>query len=153
MNSQPIFREIAAILNTCTKHVLSLWAQNKNFQCEVRHLYYWKFYLIRCLPGCYLALYIDNNDNKMIFLGNIVYLRPCSVIYGSCASCSRRQWLYAAQINNIPEKSHLFPYFQTQNFDIYIILRSDTTGRRRWLTSIKLNFSSTIFALESAWDH
>ena len=30
--------------------------------------------------GVFLALYIDNNDNKMTLFGNIVYLCPCSVI-------------------------------------------------------------------------
>ena len=34
----------------------------------------------------------------MTFLGNIVYLRPCSVL-----------WTTRAQINNIPEKSHVIP--------------------------------------------
>ena len=82
MNYQPIIRDTAAILNsTCTRDFLYLWVRNKNFQCEVWYLYYWKFYLTCCLPWCVLALYIDNNDNKTTFLGNIVYLRPCSVIF------------------------------------------------------------------------
>ena len=33
----------------------------------------------------HLALLIDNNDNDMTFFGNIVYLRPCSVICGLSA--------------------------------------------------------------------
>ena len=47
----------------------------------------------------HLALFIDNNDNDMTFFGNIVFLRPCSVICGPTR----------AQINNIPEKSHVIP--------------------------------------------
>ena len=39
----------------------------------------------------------------MTFFGNIVYLRPCSVI---CANDTTR-----AQINNIPSKSHVIPLF------------------------------------------
>ena len=61
-------------------HSLSLYYQNS-------HSWY------------HLALFIDNNDNDMTFFGNIVYLRPCSVICGTTR----------AQINNIPSKSHVIP--------------------------------------------
>jgi len=36
-------------------------------------------------------LFIDNNDNDMTFFGNIVYLRPCSIICGPRASRSGRK--------------------------------------------------------------
>ena len=60
------------------------------------------------ISGCNLALYIDNNDNKMTFLGNIVYFRPCSVIcVPRCARAAND--ITRAQINNIPSKSHAIP--------------------------------------------
>ena len=72
-------------------------------------------YSIRCIcttyenlfsrPTYYLALYIDNNDNKMTFFGNIFYLRPCSVIcVPHCARAANDTT--RAQMNNIPSKSH-----------------------------------------------
>ena len=47
-------------------------------------------------------MFIDNNDNDMTFFGNIVYLRPCSVICGPSTNATMQ-----AQINNIPSKSHV----------------------------------------------
>ena len=41
----------------------------------------------------------------MTFFGNIVYLRPCSVICGPSARAANDTT--RAQINNIPEKSHV----------------------------------------------
>ena len=43
----------------------------------------------------------------MTFFGNIVYLRPCSVICGPRASARAANDTTRAQINNIPEKSHV----------------------------------------------
>ena len=55
-----------------------------------------------------MALYIANNDNKMTFFGNIVYLSPCSVI--CVPRCARpANDTTRAQINNIPSKSHVIP--------------------------------------------
>ena len=42
-----------------------------------------------------LDIIIDNNDNDMNFFGNIVCLRPCSVICGPRTSRSGRKWHYA----------------------------------------------------------
>ena len=50
-----------------------------------------------------LALYIDNNDNKMTFFGNIVSFATLALRARGANDTTR------AQINNIPEKSHVIP--------------------------------------------
>ena len=52
----------------------------------------------------------------MTFRGNIVYLRPCSVI---CANDTTR-----AQINNIPSKSHVIPLLVLPMLYIFLVISS-----------------------------
>ena len=81
--------------------------------------------------GGYLALslYIDNNDNKMTFLGNIVYLRPYSAICGHCASRLGRNWHYVGANKQIYLKKsfyslinkNMYPELQTNQWNISCI--------------------------------
>ena len=62
-------------------------------------------------------MYIDNDDNKMTFFGNIVYLRLSSVICvprGARAANDTKR----AQINNIPEKSHAISLLKYLSFTL-----------------------------------
>ena len=92
-----------------------------------------------------MALYIDNNDNKMTFFGNIVYLHPCSAICGPCASRSGHKWHYAGVNKQYSlKKSFYCPIKTISNRIPYICLRNYSGSLWFSVFSIQVYFADSV---------